>query len=113
MNPVYETMTRIIPSEFDEAWDYEDQGVVIRIWRDEPTFTVGPDLELIAHFEDMKWPLPIESFKDYAHAIVRHFVALPRIAAIEVLNRTYLRPGMIVTKGVKCLRQKEGLRLLT
>lgn len=80
MNRVYESMTRII--YVTDHWG----RVTIRVWRDEPTFTVGADQEVIEHFKVIVWPLPIESFQAFGEAVVRHLSLLDRIAAIEILN---------------------------
>lgn len=79
-NRVFESMTRVVHRT--DRWG----KAVIRVWRDEPACTLGPDPEVIAHLDMIRWPLPIDSFAAYGEAIIQHLMTLPRVAAIEVLN---------------------------
>ena len=76
---VYESMTRLVLETMRDR-------TVIRVWRDEPVFRAGPDQEVVDHCATMPARDPTDSFQTYAQVIVHHVAALPRIAAIEVLD---------------------------
>jgi len=67
-NPVYETMTR-----------YPFCGWTVRVWREEPKLTSGPDPEV--------WQVCDRTFEtDNLKPLFVALAKLPRIAAIEVLD---------------------------
>lgn len=68
-NPVYESMTRVVY-----------HGYTVRVWREEPKFTTGPDAEVhnVTRAAFDKW--------QDASVVVAALAALPRVAAIEILN---------------------------
>lgn len=66
-NPVYESMTR---------WTVGNH--TIRVWREEPFYTVGPDEEVVNKI--LKWRRDI-------NRIVYAVGSMPRVAAIEVLDQ--------------------------
>ena len=68
-NPVYETMTR-----------YPYCGFVVRVWREEPKRTDGPDREVL---EILNRHFTLGSCRD---AVVKIIGSLPRVAAIEILD---------------------------
>jgi hypothetical protein len=69
-NPVYETMTRYVTPV----------GFVIRVWREEPMLTYGPDPEVLATIEQCKGDRA-----DF-NGIMAQIGAMPRVAAVEFLT---------------------------
>jgi hypothetical protein len=68
-NPVYESMTRVVY-----------HGYTVRVWREEPKFTTGPDKE-VQNLTTTAFDL----YHDVA-LVVAALAGLPRVAAIEVLD---------------------------
>jgi len=67
-NPVFETMTKVKLGNW-----------TIRVWREEPGFQMGADAEIQATIQKLAVkPMPSE--------IVHAVGALPRVAAIEIIN---------------------------
>lgn len=71
MNPVYETMTRVVHTNW-----------TIRVWREESFFAKGPDPEVRQAIYDA-----IDS-SDNVLEIFERVGKLPRISAIEILDPT-------------------------
>jgi hypothetical protein len=65
-NPVYETMTRVQVSE----------GRLVRVWREEPSLTLGPDREVLAAINSSA----------ISGDIMRNVGRLERVSAIEIVD---------------------------
>lgn len=72
-NQVFETMTRVVTSCMGTHMTY-------RIWREEPEFKLGPDPEMAATVEKLGYGAKPTD-------VVMALGALPRVSAVEVLDR--------------------------
>jgi hypothetical protein len=70
MNPIYETMTRYIFGRW-----------VVRVWREEPEFKEGPDLEVMSIFQSHN-----TCRHNLRKELVHELGSLPRVAAVEILD---------------------------
>lgn len=68
-NPVFESMTKVVVFNWQ-----------IRVWREEPDMTPGPDQEVVNLIMDTVGKT------DSVRTLLTTLGALPRISAVEVLN---------------------------
>jgi hypothetical protein len=80
-NPVWETMTKV---ERRFVFTENVQTIVIRVWRQEDNFALGPDREIV----DILNAVHLRSYhtvEERMRALVFSVKDLPRIADVEVL----------------------------
>lgn len=75
VNPVFETMTT-----------FKHGSLLIRVWREEPAFKMGPDEEVVERLLAVKTGM--FSGRTMPERFVDSVKDLPRLSAIEVLDRS-------------------------